>query len=267
MIEHPRGNIEYDVQGAGTPLVLVPGSCSTGAAWRGVISALPPGYACVTTSLIGYGRSAERRTDGLKGIDVGAETVETVIAQAGGPVHLVGHSFGGLVALAVALRGKSPLLSLTVLEAPALGALLEPSEADHLRAFDELRDSYFAAHAGGDREAIRLMIDFYAGEGTFDAMPPKVRNYACDTAHTNVRDWIDAYAFELPRASMEALDLPVAIGWGGNSHPAIRRANEVLTQRIPGASSSVIPGAAHFMISTHPQDVAGIISRIAPRQT
>jgi pimeloyl-ACP methyl ester carboxylesterase len=34
------------------------------------------------------------------------EVVESVIRKAGGPVHLVGHSFGGLVALAVSLRNR-----------------------------------------------------------------------------------------------------------------------------------------------------------------
>ena len=45
--------------------------------------------------------------------------MEAVIRKAGGPVHLVGHSFGGLVALAVALRKQVPLASLAIVEAPA----------------------------------------------------------------------------------------------------------------------------------------------------
>ena len=47
------------------------------------------------------------------------EVVETVLRRAGNAVHLVGHSFGGLVALAVALRNNVPLASLTIIEAPA----------------------------------------------------------------------------------------------------------------------------------------------------
>ena len=38
MIEDRRGNIDYDESGQGPTIVLVPGSCSTGAAWRPVIS-------------------------------------------------------------------------------------------------------------------------------------------------------------------------------------------------------------------------------------
>jgi hypothetical protein len=40
MIEEVRGHIDYDECGDGPTIVLVPESCSTGAAWRPVIGAL-----------------------------------------------------------------------------------------------------------------------------------------------------------------------------------------------------------------------------------
>ena len=63
----------------------------------------------MTTSLLGYGGTAERRTAGDPSIAHEAAVVELVARKAGGPVHLIGHSFGGLVALAVALRGRVTL--------------------------------------------------------------------------------------------------------------------------------------------------------------
>jgi len=62
MIEEVRGRIDYDVCGAGPTIVLVPGSCSTGAAWRPVFAAWNDQFRCVTTSLLGYGGTVERRT-------------------------------------------------------------------------------------------------------------------------------------------------------------------------------------------------------------
>ena len=38
MIDDPRGPIDYDETGQGPTVVLVPGSCSTGAAWRPMMS-------------------------------------------------------------------------------------------------------------------------------------------------------------------------------------------------------------------------------------
>ena len=56
-------------------------------------------------------------------------------------MHLVGHSFGGRVLLAVALRRVVPLLSLTIFEAPAPSVLTAATEAAHLAAFRALTDA------------------------------------------------------------------------------------------------------------------------------
>src|SRR5215475_12590710 len=63
-IEEERGRIDYDESGTGPTVVLAPGSCSTGAAWRSVIGAWNGRFRSVTTSLLGYGGTAERRTAG-----------------------------------------------------------------------------------------------------------------------------------------------------------------------------------------------------------
>jgi pimeloyl-ACP methyl ester carboxylesterase len=103
MIDEAQGRIDYDEVGSGPAVVLLPGSCSTGAAWRPVIAAWGNQFRSVTTSLLGYGGTSERRAAGDPSNSRNAEAMESVIRRAGGRVHLVGHSFGGLVALAVAL--------------------------------------------------------------------------------------------------------------------------------------------------------------------
>src|SRR5262245_42646434 len=118
MIEEPRGLIDYRESGDGPTVVLVPGSCSTGAAWRPVIQAWNGQFRCVTTSLLGYGGTQERRSAEDHSIALEAEVVEAVVRRAGGRVHLVGHSFGGLVSVVVALRRQVSIASLTILEAP-----------------------------------------------------------------------------------------------------------------------------------------------------
>src|SRR5262245_42908448 len=92
-------------------------------------------FRCVTTSLLGYGGTAERRTASDPDISHEAEILESVVRKTGTRVHMVGHSFGGLVALAVALRSRVPLASLVILEAPAQEALRDPGDRQHYRAF------------------------------------------------------------------------------------------------------------------------------------
>src|SRR4051794_33739331 len=149
MIEEPRGRIDYDECGSGPTIVLVPGSCSTGAAWRPVIATWNGQFRCVTTSLLGYGGTAERRTANDPDIVYEAEILESVVRKADSRVHLVGHSFGGLVALAVALRNRVPLASLVILEAPAPEVLRDHGEHALYRAFRQMTKAYFGAFAGG----------------------------------------------------------------------------------------------------------------------
>jgi pimeloyl-ACP methyl ester carboxylesterase len=256
-----RGRIDYDETGRGSTIVLVPGSCSTGAAWRPIISQWEGGFRCVTTSLLGYGGTAERRTTVDTGISHEAEMLESVVRRAGCPVHLVGHSFGGLTALAVALRNRVPLLSLVIVEAPAVEMLRLMGEHQHYRAFCEMTDAYFRAFDAGESAAIETMVDFYGGAGTFAGWPQRVRSYAMETTAVNILDWASAYGFHPEPESLAKIKVPALVVRGGASHPAMKRANELLAGCMAKASIVTIAGAAHFMISTHAQEVARAIAR------
>jgi pimeloyl-ACP methyl ester carboxylesterase len=260
VIEDKRGCIDYDESGEGPTIVLVPGSCSTGVAWRPIVSQWKDGFRWVTTSLLGYGGTAERRTDLDTDISHEAGILETVIRRAACPVHLVGHSFGGLTALAVALRNKVPLLSLSLLEAPAPEILRHMGEHRLYGAFREMTDSYFRAFHGGEKAAIEQMIDFYGGAGTFAGWPQRVRDYAVETTPVNILDWRTAYDFLPASAALAAIDVPTLVLWGGRSHPAIQRANELLAQ-FTTAKAVTISEAAHFMISTHPKETAHVLAQ------
>jgi pimeloyl-ACP methyl ester carboxylesterase len=240
--------------------VLVPGSCSTGAAWRPMMAAWGSRFRCVTTSLLGYGGTAERRSSRDPSIWHEVDIVESVIRKTGGPVHLVGHSFGGLVALAVALRNRVSLASLAVIETPAAELLRDNGDRQHYRAFRHMTDGYFAAFASGNVEAITTMIDFYGGAGTFASWPPNVRAYAVETTAVNMLDWASAYGFPLSAAALASIDIPALVLWGKLSHPAVQRANALLAACIIGAVSVEIKAAAHFMIATHANHVSRLIA-------
>jgi len=267
MIEDVLGPVDYDESGQGPTVVFVPGSCSTGAAWKPVIAGLNGAYRTITTSLPGYGGSAERRTRTDHSIGLVAAAIETAIRYAGGPVHLVGHSFGGEVGLAIALRGRVELTSLTILEAPAPGMLSVFKRRDRYDAFRAMTSAYIADYRAGNAEAIAAMIDFYGGAGTFAAWPAAVRDYAVKTTPTNILDWSSAYASEPGAAALAGLNLPVLVAVGANSHPAVVEANSLIATAIPGATFVTIAGATHFMIATHANAVATLIDRhLSPRE-
>jgi pimeloyl-ACP methyl ester carboxylesterase len=235
-----------------------------------VIANLGGRFRCVTTSLPGYGGTAERRTPGVPPLLHEVDVVEQVVRRAAGPtnapVHLVGHSFGGLVGLAVALRGRLPVASLVVLEAPLPNVLRACDEQEAYAAFRQMTDRYFAAFERGEREAIAIMIDFYGGAGTFASWPSRVRDYAVQATAVNILDWSTGYGFALPPTALHGLRVPTQVVCGGLSHPAVRRGNELLSIHMPDASYTAIKDAAHFMISTHPAEVAHLVARHVAEQ-
>jgi pimeloyl-ACP methyl ester carboxylesterase len=187
--------------------------------------------------------------------------LETVVRKADSRVHLVGHSFGGLVALAVALRNRVPLASLVIIEAPGPEVLRDRGEHEHYRAFRGMTDAYFAAFDGGNAEAIAAMIDFYGGAGTYASWPPRVRAYAVETTPVNILDWASAYGFSLSAAWVAAVQIPALVIRGGVSHPAVQCANALLSECMSEAALVTIDTAAHFMIATHPNEVGRLIAQ------
>jgi pimeloyl-ACP methyl ester carboxylesterase len=259
MIDHPRGAIDYEETGDGPTVVLVPGSCATGAVWRPMIAAWSGAFRIVTTSLLGYGGTAERRTAGDASIDHEADVVGAVVAKAGGKVHLVGHSYGAAAALALALRDQRALASLSLVEMPAPQLLLDQGENEHYRAFQRMTDAYKADFAAGKPDAIGTMIDFYGGAGTFQSWPQRVRDYTARLTEVNLLDWITAYDFGLTVEALRKVRLPTLVLYGQLSPPAMQRGGAALARGLD-TPMEIVPGAAHFMIATHAAEVAGRIA-------
>jgi len=106
MIEGPHGCIDYGECGSGPTIVLVAGSCCTAAAWRRVIATWNDQFHCVTTSLLGYGGTVERRIASDPDIAYEAEMLEAIVRKAGSRAHLVGHSFVGFVPLTTPIESR-----------------------------------------------------------------------------------------------------------------------------------------------------------------
>jgi pimeloyl-ACP methyl ester carboxylesterase len=125
--------------------------------------------------------------------------------------------------------------------------------------------AYSDAFMRGEIDAIARMVDFYGGAGTFAAWPQRVRDYAIETTSANLLDWKSAYGFRLTPMSLATVKIPTLVVWGETSHPAARRANDLLSRYIPRADRATISGASHFMIATHPKQFADLIVRHVER--
>jgi pimeloyl-ACP methyl ester carboxylesterase len=265
LIQDARGDIDYDEQGSGPTILFVPGSWGTRSAWRGVITALNGQFRIVTTSLLGYGGTAERRTAADFSFEREAEIIEAVSRRAAGRVHLVGHSYGAQVCLAVAIRGVIPLTSLSVIEPTSANLLRRAGDMVLYEQIVTFRDAYFRAFESGDKEAARHVMDLHDGDGSFDALPSRVRDYLMATTATNILDWRSGFGFDAPLAVYSDITVPSLVIRGGRGHPYIARCAEVLSGAMPNSSLATVPGAAHSMMATHAAELAKLIDEHVSR--
>ena len=104
------------------------------------------------------------------------------------------------------------------------------------------------------------MVDFYGGTGTFISWPQRVRDYAVEMTAVNMLDWAAAYGFQPTPASLAGIDTPTLVVRGADSHPAVKRANEVLALSMPNATLVTMAEASHFMLATHPREVGRLVA-------
>jgi len=250
---------DYAETGSGSALLLLPGSFGTGTGWKAVMGYLGDGYRVVTTSLLGYGATPDIRPDSNATMAQQVDLIDRIIDRIGTSPHVVGHSYGGLSAIVHALTGRHKPASLFLVEANPLGLLRASGDLKHYKMFESMTGPYFADFARGDPEAARHVIDFYGGSGTFDSMPPKVRNYVVATTAVNVRDWTSGTPFEPSDEALRSIDVSTTVVRGGNSHPAMLRIAELLSDSIPATHLVTIEGGSHFLPSSHPAEIAALI--------
>jgi pimeloyl-ACP methyl ester carboxylesterase len=253
-------NIDFESRGDGPTVLFLPGSYSTPAAWRGVQKGLPQVYRFVATSLCGYGATDETRSNDDSAIAHEVRVVEAVAGHVGGPVHLVGHSFGGTVGLAAALAGNLEILSIATFEANPLLLVRERGHAELFADMRRMSDDFGAAYHAGETDAPRRIIDYWGGEGVFATMSEAVQDYCRRTVYANVLDCDCAYRFEAGMVDYARLKMPVLLVRGALANPAMVEITAALAASLPDARSAVVDGASHFPITTHAADCARLLT-------
>ena len=101
------------------PVVLLHGYSADLNNWRGLFGGARAGFPVLALDLPGHGAST--RTIPADADEICEQVEATVVAQAGGPVVLAGHSFGGAIAVRLAARGRIDLRGLCLFAPAGLG--------------------------------------------------------------------------------------------------------------------------------------------------
>jgi pimeloyl-ACP methyl ester carboxylesterase len=109
--------LHHVIQGTGIPVLFLHGFCEDARIWNRIIPGLESDYRLIVPDLPGFG-SSEVLSSGLDGW---AGEVLRLLSFLGieDAVHVVGHSMGGYVALALAEKFPGRVRSLTLLHSSA----------------------------------------------------------------------------------------------------------------------------------------------------
>jgi pimeloyl-ACP methyl ester carboxylesterase len=255
--------VSYDEYGAGPGLMLVHGSPGSASAWQPVGQRLSDRFRIVAPNLPGYGGTSLEEPEGPQGVSHAAGLIEAVIRETGVPDVLAGHSYGGVVALAVALRGHVRPKALALFEPVATPILLLAGETQAFASMKELLDSYISAFESGDLQAARTMVDFWFGAGAYEKLPGPVRDFIVKNTGPNVHDVRATFRERYAHDAIGKLNMPVWVVYGSKSPDVSYRIASTLAAVAPMGSLVKVDGATHALTATHSAEVAQLIATLA----
>jgi pimeloyl-ACP methyl ester carboxylesterase len=239
--------------GSGPAVVLLHSSGSSGRQWDALAETLKSRFRLHAVDLYGHGATPPWSGDRPLTLFDEAALVEPLLAAHPEGVHLVGHSYGGAVALKLALRHADRVRSLVLYE-PVLFCLLFEYNAQHAAAQQVLATATSIRNGverGMNEAAGRRFVDFWSGAGTWDAMPEQRRAVVTRRMPSVQPHFRALFNDTLSRAELAQLRMPTLCLTGAGTVAATRRIGELLRVALPAAHHEMLPEMGHLGPVTH----------------
>ena len=250
---------DYADAGTGPLVVLLHASLSNARQWGALTEALEPRYALRALNLFGYGRTPAWPAPAAPTLDDYAELVLAAIPADAAHVTLIGHSFGGAVAMQAARRLGQRAAMLVLLE-PSIFALLEMCgrREAHAEIAAVARDT--ALHP--PEPAAERFIDYWSGPGAW-AATPETRRAAYRRGIGLVRNefaaafgaclTLDEWRASLPRRTL--------VTFAADTTRPSREIADLLSLARAGWDFARINSGGHMAPLTRPELVNPVVAR------
>jgi pimeloyl-ACP methyl ester carboxylesterase len=238
--------------GVGRPTVCLHGVTGNGFAWGAVAERLASSLRVVAMDFRGHGDS-QWSSSGAYATADHAEDLEAVLASLGGPVDLIGSSWGGLVSVAVTAKRPELVRRLVVVD---VEPSFEQSETDLFprpHSFDSQAEAEAFERSGNPHapeDMIRLMAAASTRPGTGGTLVPKHDPFFFERwPFRNDDHWE-----ELPK-----LTVPVLYVHAGASFVR-REVMERMAEQTPNATVVELPDTTHVVPVDNPDGLADLVA-------
>lgn len=226
--EYKGRKVSYSLSGAGSPVLLLHGWGCDGGIFRSFIPRLEEKHTVVSLDFPGFGQSEE--PDGVWGVGDYADCVEALcdFLKLDNP-YVVGHSFGGRVAVVLASRRPVARLVLT----DAAGVKPVRTLKYYLKVYAYKFSKFVILKLLRSRE---LFEKYRAGKGSED-----YRN-----ASPLMKSILSKVVGEDLTHLMPSIGIPVLLFWGEKDTATPVRDAHVMEKLFPDCGLVIVPGAGHY---------------------
>nr|MBS0021086.1 alpha/beta hydrolase [Gammaproteobacteria bacterium] len=249
--------------GTGPAVICIHAGYATSAQWRSLTERLANQFRIITCDMSGSGKSPTFPRAVEYTLDEEITFLSQVFDVAGDSFHLVGHSFGGAVALKAALRHRGRVQSLTLIE-PTLFALLISSAPGsdatreiltHTESVSQLAD------IGRFEAAAQQFVDYWFQPGAWAETREDVRADIRNRMNLVRQRW-DALLLDPIRiADVATIDVPALCITMQDSRDSTRELSQLLIRSLPRARTVEIKGVGHMAPLTDPDQVNPLIHK------